>query len=52
MENKKKISIHNYSTGKQYFITVVPLENEELEETIDRYGESLSNIEWMEIKED
>jgi len=52
VKNKKKISIHDYSKGKQYFITVAPLENEELEETIERYVEDISNIHYMEIKED
>ena len=45
----KTIIIHNYSMGKQYFIHVVPKEGEELEETIERYGEDISNIEYMEI---
>ena len=49
MDNEKTISIHNYSMGKQYFIHVVPKEGEELEETIERYGEDISNIEYMEI---
>ena len=49
MDNEKTISIHNYSIGQQYFITVFPKENEELEETIERYGEDISNIEYMEI---
>ena len=32
MDNEKTISIHNYSIGQQYFITVFPKENEQLEE--------------------
>ena len=49
MDNEKTSSIHNYSIGQQYFITGLPKENEQLEETIERYGEDISNIEYMEI---